>query len=95
MKNAIRKIFVSLCVSLFLVSCADGFSKIKVGQTKQEVLDMVGKPIKIKDDFFVKVWEYKSYIVVFDSDTVTKVQSIKEMKLETIKMNEEIERLKR
>lgn len=56
---------------------------------------MVGKPIKIKDDFFVKVWEYKSYIVVFDSDTVTKVQSIKEMKLETIKMNEEIERLKR
>ncbi len=91
-----KRLCVLAAVAMAFASCGKDFSVVEHGQTSEQVRQLVGEPKQVIDNFFVREWIYDTHLVSFDADadTVVKVQSIKEMKLETQKMEEEINKLR-
>jgi outer membrane protein assembly factor BamE (lipoprotein component of BamABCDE complex) len=78
-----------LIAALLLISCNQkqkDFSTVKIGMTKEEVVNIVGEPSR-KNDLGIQLWVYPQAdrTVVFRNDTVYDVITSANARLDSIK----------
>lgn len=79
----------------FISSCdCNNFDKVKVGHSTKELIEIVGEPDSIRDDFFNKVYFYKTHLVSVENDTVRNINSIAQIKAEMMNMQHEINKIR-
>ena len=94
MQMKVKMLFVLVASGAACCACSADFSEVRPGMSVEELLQSVGEPDSVRNDFFNEVWFYPTHIVSVSADTVSLVQSVAELKAETIRMQEELKKIK-
>jgi len=83
------KTFFFILIGLFLTACSTspkGFSGIKTGMTKSEVLSLAGEPTEKNHTGIAELWVYpdSDRTVIFRKDTVYSIMTSAEARMDSI-----------
>lgn len=76
-----KKLLLLIALTLFISCGKADFTKVKVGMTTSELIDVVGQPNEKQEASIAGTyWQYETHLVVIQKDTVNEFMTNEEFK---------------
>lgn len=82
--------------ALLIISCTNRkFNKIEIGMPINQLIEIVGEPDSIVDNYFNETWFYPTHIISINDSAVALIQSKSKLKAEIQEMQKDIQQIKK
>ena len=91
-----KKIILLLSIAIMFISCGKkaDFTKVKVGMTTNQLIELVGEPnTKTETGIAGNWWAYDTHLVVIQSDTVNELDTNENVKKRMQEVSEGLKKL--